>query len=99
MIQAFPPNGSDQPFDICPLPRRSRSGQYLLNVHVPDLAAELVAEDFVAVAQQIPRDLLKRKRLPKLLRGPLRGRMSRYVKVHNRDNPLGGGSAAPKSLL
>jgi len=47
------------------------------------LAAELVAEDFVAVAQQIPRDLLKRKRLPQLLRGPLRGRMSRYVKVHH----------------
>src|SRR5215471_6616851 len=83
MIQAFPPNGSDQPLDISPLPRRSRSGQHLLNVHVPDLAAELVAEDFVAVSQQIPWDLLKRKRLPQLLRGPLRGRVSGYVKVHH----------------
>ena len=48
-----------------------------------DPLGSFVAEDFVAVAQQLPRDLLKRKRLPQLLRGPLRGRMSRYVKVHH----------------
>jgi hypothetical protein len=49
----------------------------------PDLAAELVAKDFVAVSQQIPRDLLKRHRLPQLLRGPLLGRVSRYVEVRH----------------
>jgi hypothetical protein len=64
VIQAFPPNRADQSLDISPLPRRSWSCQHLFNVHVPDLAFELVAEDLVAVSQQIPRDLLKRKTPP-----------------------------------
>src|ERR1035438_6771292 len=58
MIQAFPPNGADQPLDISPLPRRAGSCQHLLNPHVPDLAAEVFAKDFVAVSQQTPRGLL-----------------------------------------
>jgi hypothetical protein len=83
VIQAFPPNRADQPLNISPLPGRPWSRQHLLNVQVPDLAAELVTEDFVLVSQQMPRDLLKGKRLPQLLRGLLRGRVSRYAKVHH----------------
>jgi hypothetical protein len=43
-----------------------------LNAHVCDLPLEFLAEDGVAMAQQVARDLLKRKRLPQLLSGPLR---------------------------
>ena len=70
MVQALAPNGTNNPFDIGPLPGGSRRGENLLDSHVGNLFAEVLSENGVAIAQQIARDLLKRKRFPQLLPGP-----------------------------
>ena len=72
MVQALAPKGTNDSLYIRPLPRRSRCGQNFLDAHVCDLPLEFLPEDGVAIAQQVARDLLKRKRLPQLLPGPFR---------------------------
>ena len=64
MVQALAPDGTDDPFDIRPLPRASRCRENFMDPHVGDLLAEFLSEDGVAIAQQIARDLLKRKTRP-----------------------------------
>ena len=66
MVQALPPNGTDHPLDVRPLPGASRCRENFVDLHVCDLLAEFLPEDGVAIAQQIARGLLKRKRFPQL---------------------------------
>src|SRR5215471_498676 len=75
VIQALPPNGADHPLDVRTLPRRSWRSQQFLNAQLFPLLGEFATEDAVAVAQQIARRAVPRKRLPRLLRGPFRSRM------------------------
>lgn len=53
VIQTLSADGSDQASNVCPLPWRPRSGQHVLDAHRLDLFNELVAEDAIAVAQEI----------------------------------------------
>jgi hypothetical protein len=46
-----------------------------VDAHVSHLFSEVTAEDRIAVAQQVTRELVKGKSLPQLLSGPL-GRRS-----------------------
>ncbi len=61
MIEALAPNGTNHPFHIGSLPRGSRRAQYFLNTHVSHLSSEVIAEDRIAVAQQVARELVKGK--------------------------------------
>src|SRR5215469_17239845 len=83
MVQALAPKGTNDSLYIRPLPRRSRCGQNFLDAHVCDLPLEFLPEDGVAIAQQVARDLLKRKRLPQLLPGPFCGWMGGHIEMKN----------------
>ena len=59
MVQAVPPNGTNHPLDVGPLPRRARRGQHFFYAHVSHLFSEVRAEDGVPVAQQVARQLVE----------------------------------------
>ena len=83
MVQALASNGTDQPLDIGSLPRGARRGQHFADAHVAHLVSEFMAENSIAVTEQVAGELVKGKGLPQLLSRPLRGRMSGHVEVNN----------------
>lgn len=50
MIQTLAANRPNQPFDICPLPRRSRRREHLFDAHSLHLIDEGLPENLVAIA-------------------------------------------------
>src|SRR5271165_5919328 len=70
MVKALAPNGTNHPLHIGSLPRGSRCGQHFVDVHVSHLSSEVLAEDSIAVAEQVARQLVKGKGLPQLLSRP-----------------------------
>ena len=91
VVQALAPNGTDDPFDIRPLPGRSRCGQYLVDPHVCDLPLEFFRKDGVAITQQVVGDLLKRKRFPQLLSGPFCRWMSGHIEMEKAPTVMSNG--------
>jgi hypothetical protein len=83
MVHALPAYGTDDPFDIGPLPRRVWGTEDFLDANVSDLPAELISVDTITVSQQVLWGRVKRKRVEKLLRGPLRSRMRGHIEVNN----------------
>src|ERR1700745_3072805 len=89
MVQALPPNGTNHPRDVGPLPRGARRGHNFADAHVSHLVLEVLAEDSVAVAQQVARKLVKGKGFSQLLSGPLRGWVSSHIAVDNATPVMG----------
>ena len=83
LIQALAADRADQPFDVRPLPRRSWRRQHLLDPLRFHLVYELLAEDLVAVAEQVARCSVPGERFPQLLRCPLGSRMLCHPEVDN----------------
>src|SRR5712691_8568527 len=81
MVQTLAPNGTDHALHVSPLPRRSRSREHFLNLHVSYLLSEGVAENLIAIAEQIARDFIERKCLAQLLCRPFRRGMRGDIKV------------------
>ena len=81
VVQALPANGSDDAFDIRPLPRRTRRGQHLFDPHGLDLMNEVLPKDPIAIPQQIAWCSVPWKGLPKLLYTPFRCGMSGHGKM------------------
>src|SRR5258706_16290389 len=81
MVQTLASNRADHALYVGPLPRRPGSGEHFLNLHVPYLLSEGVAENLIAIAEQIARDLIKRKCLAQLLCRPFRRGMRGDIKV------------------
>jgi hypothetical protein len=54
-----------------------------VNPHVCNLPPEFLPKDGVAIAQQVARDLLKRKRFAQLLSGLFRRWMRGHIEVKN----------------
>src|SRR5258708_17265692 len=81
MIEAIAPNGTDHALHVGPPPRRSRSREHFLNVHVLYLLPEGVAENPVAIAEQIARGLIERKCFAQLLCRPFRRGVRGDIKV------------------
>ena len=71
------------------LPRRARCRQNFADAHVSHLFSEVLAEDGIAVAQQVTRELVKGKGLPQLLPRPLRGRVGGDIAVKNATPVMG----------
>ena len=61
MIEALTTNGSNHSLYIGSLPRRARRRQNFTDAYVSHLFSEVVAEDRIAVAQQVARELVKGK--------------------------------------
>ena len=83
MIEAFTANRSDDAFHIGTLPGRPGCREYFRYAQVPDLAVEIVAEDAIAITQQVTRDLVKRESFPQLLASPLGGRMGGDIEMED----------------
>jgi len=81
MIEALASNRSNHSLYIGSLPRRARCRQNFVGAHVSHLFSEVIAEDSIAVAQQVARELGKGKRLPQLLSRPLRGGVGGHIEV------------------
>jgi hypothetical protein len=60
-----------------------------VDTHVSHLFSELIAEDNIAVAQQVARQLVKGKGLPQLLSRPLCCRVGRHIEVQNATPVMG----------
>ena len=72
MIEALASNRSNHSLYIGSLPRRARCRQNFADAHVSHLFSEVIAEDSIAVAQQVARELGKGKRILQLLSRPTR---------------------------
>ena len=79
MIEALTLNGTNHPLHVGSLPRRSRRGQHFVDAHVSHLSSELIAEDSIAVAEQVARDLVKGECFPQLLPRPLCGGVGGHI--------------------
>jgi len=98
VIETLTANGSNHSLDIGSLPRRARCRQNFADAHISHLFSELVAENSIAVAQQIARELGKGKCFPQLLSRPLRGRVGGNVKVQNATAVMGQNQENVKNL-
>src|SRR6201987_1129493 len=98
MVQALPPNGTNHPLDVSPLPGGSRSAVHFLDAHVSHLSPEGTAEDRIAVAQQGAWQLVEGEGLAQLLSGPLRGRVPGHVAVENAPTVMGQNQKDVKHL-
>ena len=78
MVQTLAANRTNDPLDLRTLLRHSGRSQHFLNAKLVHLLGEIRTECAVAVAQQKTRRAVPGKRLPQLLRGPFRSRMSRH---------------------
>src|ERR1700674_5835468 len=83
MVETLTPNGTNDPFDIRPLPWGSGCGENFLDFHVCDLPAEIIPEDGVTIAQQVAREYFKRKRFSQLLSRPLCRWVGGHIEVEN----------------
>src|SRR3954464_12401159 len=70
VIQALAANRADHAFDIRPLPGRAWGRQDLFDAHGLHLVDKVLAEDAVAIPQEIAGSRVPGKRLPELVRGP-----------------------------
>jgi hypothetical protein len=98
MIEALATNGSNHSLYIGSLPRRARRRQDFADAHALHLFSEVIAEDSIAVAQQVVRELVKGKSLPQLLSRPLRGRAGSHVEVQNATPVMGQDQKHVKNL-
>ena len=98
MIETLTANGSNHSLDIGSLPRRARCRQDFADAHVSHLFSEVIAEDRIAVAQQVARELGKGKGLTQLLSCPLRGRMGGNVEVQDATPVMGQNQENVKNL-
>jgi len=83
VVEAFPADRADQPFDVRALPGRSESGEHLADVQAFDQRPECYAIDAVAVPEQEPRRLVPREGLHELRCGPLGGGMPGDIETND----------------
>src|SRR5664280_170317 len=83
MVQAFSPDGTNQPFDVGILPRRSRSREHFLYAQALDTMTKVFPIDAVSIPQQIARSAVVGKSLHGLLCGPLRAGTGGDIEMQN----------------
>src|ERR1700730_19313894 len=75
VVHTFTPDRSDQPFNNAILPRRGWCGRLVPVAHGAQSARDDAAIDAVAIADEVVRSLIPRKRLRYLMRNPFCGRI------------------------
>ncbi|HYT21414.1 MAG TPA: hypothetical protein VEW05_14455 [Candidatus Polarisedimenticolia bacterium] len=98
MIEALPTNGTDDALYIGSLPRRTWCRQNFADAQVSHLFLELMAEDRIAVAQQVAGRFGKGKGLPQLLDYPSRGWVGGRIEVENAALVMGQNEKHLKNL-
>ena len=89
VVQAFPPNGSDDALDIRILPRGTWCNENLLDPESFDAAREVLPVDTVTVTDQIPRCRILRERFDELSSGPFGRGMLGDVEVNDASSVVG----------
>src|ERR1017187_8451454 len=89
MVETLTPNGPNHPLHVRSLPWRTRRREHFLYSHVSYLSSEVIAEDRVAVPQQVAWELVKGKCFPQLLPSPLGGRVAGHIEVNNAATIMG----------
>src|SRR4030081_157366 len=79
VVKTFPPDRTDRPFTMSVLPRRSRRGWPIPNIHRPKAADEDVTVEGVAVTNDVSRRHFPTTGLGELARNPF----SRWVRGHS----------------
>ena len=98
VIEALATNGSDHSLYIGSLPRRARCRQDFAYAHVSHLLSKVIAENSIAVAQQVARELGEGKGLTQLLSCPLRGRVGGNIEVQDATPVMGQNQENVKNL-
>ena len=98
MIEALPTNGANDALYIGSLPRRTRCRQNFADAHVSHLFLEVMAEDRIAVAQQVAGKFGKGKGLPQLLDYPFRGWVGGNIEMQNATPVMGQHQENVKNL-
>src|SRR5438105_10932573 len=75
MVDAFPPDRSDQPFGEAVLPRRAWRDRFVAEAHGSQSVPDGSAVDLIPIADQVARGLIPRECLRDLACDPVRGRM------------------------
>src|SRR5215813_2949563 len=88
MIQAFPSECADEPFDIGVLPRRSGCRRTVPNSHCSDPVQKNLTIESVIVADQVRWRGIPREGLDDLSRQPFGRWMSRYVEPEQLAAPV-----------
>ncbi len=83
VVQTFPPDRADHPFDKRVLPRRTRRGHDLFDTHRRHRRADIGSVRAIPIPDQIPRSRVPRERFPELLGDPRRGRVRRDAEVYD----------------
>src|SRR5215813_941095 len=98
VVQALPPNRTNDTLDVGPLPEGSRGAQHFVDTQASHLSPEGIAEDSIAVAQQVTWKLVKGERFSQLLSGPLRGWVGSHIAVDNATAVVGRHQKHVKNL-
>ena len=98
MIEALPTNGANDALYIGSLPRRTRCRQNFADAHVSHLFLEVMAEDRIAVTQQVAGKFGKGEGLPELLGYPFRGWVGGHIEVENAASVMGQNEKHVKNL-
>jgi len=88
-VQAFAADTPDQPLEVGVLPWTPGSNQYFFNGHVLHPLPKRDAIDAVPMAQEIAWRFFPRKRAHHLLRGLLRSRVFRDIKMDDAASFMG----------
>jgi hypothetical protein len=83
MIEQFPPDRADQPFNIWVLPRRSRCSRSVPNTHRAKPPEVCLAIGAIAIANNIIRCSLPAASLRQLSSDPFRRRVCRHPQPHD----------------
>jgi hypothetical protein len=83
MVQAFPPDGADDPFYERVLPRRTISGNDFVNAECLCPSAKLFSVNGISVTNKVLRHYIHTASLDKLLRSPGSGRMVGYIEMQD----------------
>ena len=83
VIEAFAADRADQSFDVGILPRRAQRAHHLFDSQILDSSLEHIAIDSIAIALQVARRRVIRKRLDDLLGAPLGRWIGRDIEMHD----------------
>lgn len=89
VVEAFPADRADDPFDERTLPGRPRGSEDLLGFQASYRVAERLAVDAVPIAIEETRGFVERPRLTELLDGPVGGRVRGDVDVNDPSTIVG----------
>src|SRR5665213_3096461 len=83
MVDAFPTDRADEPFDIGVLPGRARRGRSISDAERPKAPGDDLPISAISITNEVPRSMLPAARLRELSSNPFRGRVFGCGRPHD----------------